>query len=279
MPGISAGGCGSGGTDAGMQPRCARTARRCCAALRLSPGGGHRADYQPVPAARQRAEPPPAAGYRPETLRVLLGRGSRDRSAGGGQDRRHADVGAAVPRDPPGSVGSGARVPTAVGRRLVGHQHGPGAGRGLAGSAPFAVEHRPAAPYCRDPRQPDRPGSAKPNTKASPAKSKDSRSASPVPTTSSPRSTGVPASPSISPSPQSRTPPSPHPTGHKSDFAVIMLNIRVQATCCIASPASFLRSRASPAASVGTRSVTRTGTVCTIPNEIVKIHWLLEAFA
>jgi hypothetical protein len=30
-----------------------------------------------------------------------------------------------------------------------------------------------------------------------------------------------------------------------------MMNIRVQAPCCIASPASFLCSRASPAASVG----------------------------
>ena len=92
--------------------------------------------------ARQRAGPPPAAGYRPGDAAGAVRDGelmtARLQEA---RASRHACAGAAVPRDTPGGMGCRARrVPAAPGRRrLAGHPDRPGPVLGMLRRAPFTA--------------------------------------------------------------------------------------------------------------------------------------------
>lgn len=157
---------------------------------------------------------------------------ARDRPAGGARTAA-TQTSVRLFRETAGQRGQ-RRACSRRGRPPTGrHHHGPRTGRGHAGSAPFAVEQRPAAPHRRDPRQPDRPDQrgrtprlARRSRRTQDQPRRHQRQARP----------DRPACPPVRRSrlPQSRTPHSPHPTGRMFDFAVIMLNIRVQAPCCIA---------------------------------------------
>jgi hypothetical protein len=96
-----------------------------------------------------------------------------------------------------------------------------------------------AAAHGRDPRQPDRPDrrGRTPRLVRRSRRTQDQprrRERQARPDRPGARKSADLAIPAIPDSPQ------PHLTRRKSDFAVIMLNIRVRATCCIASPESFL---------------------------------------